>query len=80
MKLKPVMTEKAVMKIETENTLTFFTEPKTTKEEAKKEIESLFEVKVENIRSLVRGSRKHLYVKLNPKNLAIDLATKLGMM
>lgn len=80
MNLKPVATEKAVMKIESENVLTFMTELKTTKPEIKKEIEELFKIKVEKISTQRRNNRKIAYVKLNKKFLAIDVATKLGMM
>ncbi len=80
MSLIPLSTEKAVMKIETENVLTFKVEINKTKPEIKKEIEELFNVKVERIRIKVIGNKKYAYIKLNPENLAIDIATKLGMM
>jgi len=78
--MKPITTEKAVMKIEAENLLTFKVDKKKTKIELKKEIEEMFEVKVKSIRTLIRGNQKYAYVKLNEKFLAIDVATKLGMM
>lgn len=78
--MKPIATEKAVMKIETENILTFEIEKDLTKAEIKKEIEDLFKVKVERIRTLIKGNKKYAYVKLNKDNPAIDLATKLGLM
>ena len=77
--LKPVTTEKAVMLIESQNILTFQTGKNATKEEIKKEIEDLFEVKIEKVRTLIRENKKHAYVKLNKKNPAIDIATKLGL-
>jgi ribosomal protein L23 len=80
MNLKPIVTEKAIMKVETENILTFFVEQKTTKQEIKKEVEDLFKVKVEKIRTNIRNNKKIAYVKLNKKYLAIDVATKLGLM
>ncbi|HPD81720.1 MAG TPA: 50S ribosomal protein L23 [Candidatus Pacearchaeota archaeon] len=80
MNLKPIATEKAVMKIESENVLTFMTELKTTKSEIKKEIEELFKVKIEKVSTQRRNNKKIAYVKLNKKFLAIDVATKLGMM
>tara|TARA_Y100000310_G_C20655042_1_gene801549 strand:+ start:345 stop:587 length:243 start_codon:yes stop_codon:yes gene_type:complete len=79
MHLKPITTEKAVMLIESQNVLTFQTEKNATKEEIKKEIEDLFEVKIDKIRTLIRKNKKHAYVKLNKKNPAIDVATKLGL-
>ncbi|MFW6283565.1 MAG: 50S ribosomal protein L23 [Minisyncoccales bacterium] len=78
--MKPIATEKAVMKIETENVMTFLVEEIKTKEDIKKEIEELFNVKIDKIRTQVRDNKKIAYVKLNKKNPAIDLATKLGMM
>ena len=80
MNLKPITTEKAVMLIELQNTLTFQTEMKNRKDEIKKEIEEIFEVKIEKIRTLTRNNKKYVYVRLNKKNPAIDIATKLGMM
>ena len=43
MNLKPIVTEKAVMMIELQNTLTFETEKKNNKTEIKDEIENLFQ-------------------------------------
>lgn len=80
MNLKPIVTEKAVMMIEAENVLTFTADRRSTKEQIRREIEELFKVKVSKIRTLNKGNRKYAYVKLNKKNLAIDLATKLGLM
>jgi ribosomal protein L23 len=80
MNLKPVATEKAIMKVELENILTFLVDQKNTKQEIKKEIEDLFKVKVEKVRTQIRNNKKTAYVKLNKKDLAIDLATKLGLM
>jgi large subunit ribosomal protein L23 len=77
--LKPITTEKAVMLVESQNVLTFQTEKTAAKEDIKKEVEDLFEVKVERVRTLIRGNKKHAYVKLNKKNPAIDVATKLGL-
>lgn len=80
MKLQPIATEKAIMKVESENVLTFLTDEKSTKIEIKKEIEDLFNVKVDKIRTNSQNNKKIAYVKLNKKYLAIDLATKLGLM
>ena len=79
MRLKPITTEKAVIIIEKENTLTFETEKENPRDEIKKEIENLFDVKVENIRTLVRANKKRVYAKLKKEFPAIDVATKLGL-
>ena len=77
--LRPVSTEKAVMMIEKDNLLIFSTEMKETKETIKKEIESLFDIKVDDIRTLSKKNKKYAYVKLNKKYPAIDVASKLGV-
>ena len=77
--LKPITSEKAVKMIEIENTLLFETERRYRKTEIKAEIEKMFSVKVEKIRTHINGNKKYSYVRLNKKNPAIDIATKLGM-
>jgi len=78
--MKPVVTEKAVMMIESQNVLTFETSKDETKGEIKKEIEELFDVKIEKIRTNIRLNKKYAYVKLKKEFPAIDLAMKLGLM
>jgi len=78
--LKPVVTEKAVMMIESQNILTFQTGKETGKHEIKKEIEDLFKVKIEKVRTLIRGNKKYVYARLKPQFAALDVATKLGIM
>jgi len=80
MNLRPIVTEKAIMMIEAKNVLTFETIKERTKDEIKKEIEEMFDVKVDAVRTLIRDNKKCAYVKLNEKFPAIDLATKLGLM
>lgn len=80
MLLKPVTSEKAVKLIDTENTLLFEVERNHDKNEIRKEVESLFSVKVIKIRTLMHKNKKYAYIKLNKQNPAIDVATKLGMM
>ncbi len=80
MKLKPIVTEKVVMMIESKNTLGFQTEKENSKENIKKEIENLFGVKIEKVRTLIHENKKHIYVKLKKEFPAIDIATKLGVM
>lgn len=77
---KPIATEKAVRMIERENVLTLEFDRERDKEDIKKEIEGTFNIKVEKIQTLIRGNKKICYIKLNKKNPAIDIATKLGIM
>ncbi len=77
--MKPLITEKAIMLIETQNILTFEVGRDMSKPNIKKEIEDLFEVKVSKIRVLNKGNKKNVYVKLKKEFPAIDVATKLGL-
>ncbi len=79
MNLKPVTTEKAVKLLDGENTLVFKTGLKTGRDQIKREIEKLFNVKVHTVRTLIRNNIKTAYVKLDKKNPAVDVAAKLGM-
>lgn len=77
--LKPVTSEKAVKMLDLDNMLLFEVERKTKKPEIKKEVEEIFKVKVDKIRTHMKHNKKFAYVKLNKSNLAVDVATKLGM-
>ena len=77
--LRPLMTEKSVMMIESQNVLTFKAEKKADKTTVREEVEALFGVKVEKVRVLIRGNQKYFHVKLKKEFPAIDVATKLGM-
>jgi large subunit ribosomal protein L23 len=79
MTYKPLVTEKAVMAIETQNTLTFLTEKEKIKTEIKGEIEILFKVKVDSVKTHIMGNKKYVRVKLKKEFPAIDVATKLGL-
>ena len=78
--MKPIVTEKAVMMIEAQNTLTFETSKIKTKDEIKKEFEEVFNAKVQKIRTLIKENKKYAYIKLKKEFPAIDIATKLGLM
>jgi large subunit ribosomal protein L23 len=80
MNLKPIATEKAVMMIEAGNILTFQINKNFRKDEIKKEIEEMFSVKIEKVRSLIKGNKKYVYIKLKKEFPAIDIATKIGIM
>jgi ribosomal protein L23 len=79
MTIKPVTTEKAVRLIELNNTLLFEVDRRDSKKDIKKQIEEGFKVKIDSINTLIHLNKKIAYVKLNKKNPAIDVATKLGM-
>ncbi|VVC02991.1 50S ribosomal protein L23 [Candidatus Bilamarchaeum dharawalense] len=78
--LAPVKTEKAIGKIEYENTLTFVVAIGATKDAIKNEVEKLFAVKVASVRTFITpGGKKQAFVRLAKGFKADDLATKLKM-
>jgi len=78
--IKPLMTEKAVRMIETENKIVFIVVRKATKEEIKKEFESAFESKIKSINVQIRKNQKIAFIKLKEENAALNISTKLGVM
>lgn len=72
--------EKIVRQIEAENSLVFVVDRAINKMEIKAEVEKLFNVKVEKVRTHTQNNKKIAYVKLKSEFLAADLATKLGIM
>ena len=77
--MKPIVTEKAVMLIETKNILVFELDKRMSKTEIKKQFEEMFEVKVDKVNTLVKKNKKYAYIKLKQDYPAIDVATKLGL-
>ncbi|MGQ4914610.1 MAG: 50S ribosomal protein L23 [Candidatus Asgardarchaeia archaeon] len=80
--IKPVTTEATFNLIEDdhENKLVFIVNRKANKHQIKWAIETLYNVKVVKVNTLItpRGEKK-AFIKLAPKYKAIDLATKLGL-
>jgi len=77
---KAIATEKVVRMIEAENLLCFEVDRQFRKADIKKEVEELFDVKVEGIRTHTKRNKKIAYVKLKPEFQAVDVATKLGLL
>jgi len=77
--LKPIITEKAVMLIEKENTITFEVERTKSKTDIKQDVEKMFNVKIEKIRTMIKVGNKYAQIKLKKEFPAMDLATKLGV-
>jgi ribosomal protein uL23 len=77
----PLSTEKSIRLMESENKLVFVVDEKADKQEIKSEIEKMFNVKVEQVRTFNDSKgRKKAYVKFASDTPAIDLATKLGLL
>ena len=78
--LKPLMTEKAVRMMEMENKITFIVTRNSSKDEIKKEFESLFGAKIDSINTHINKNRKVAFIKMKEANAAANVATKLGLM
>lgn len=77
--IKAVSTEKAIRLIETENTITFNVDRRMDKPKLKSELEEIFKIKIEKIRThIIRGGKIAL-VRLKKESSAPELATKLGL-
>jgi ribosomal protein uL23 len=79
--LYPLVTEKAVNMIDSENKITFIVNKNTNKKKVKEIIERVYNVKVDKI-NMVRDmkGRKKAIVKLKKEFKANDLATKLKIL
>jgi large subunit ribosomal protein L23 len=75
-----ISTEKEIRLMEAENKLVFAVSKKAKKADIKNAIESLFNVKVIKVNTLLKGGDKRAYVRLAKESPAIDIATQLGMM
>jgi len=77
----PLLTEKSIGMIESQNTLTFITRVKSDKKQIRWAIETALEVKVKKIRTLIDSKgRKKAFVKLTKDFKASDIATRFGML
>jgi len=79
--LYPVMTEVSSRILEAENKLVFAVSLKASREDIKKAVEELYEVKVEKVTVAVTSKgMKKAFVKLHPEYKAVDVAIKLGIL
>jgi len=77
---KPLITEKTFDLIEKENKLVFIVNKRANKNQIKRAIEKLHNVKVIKVNTLItsRGEKK-AFVKLHPEYSAQDIAIDLGI-
>ncbi|MFH1240509.1 MAG: 50S ribosomal protein L23 [Candidatus Diapherotrites archaeon] len=77
----PLISEKAVGMIETQNKLTFVIEKGFTKSEVKRAVEQMYNVKVDRVQVVndMKG-RKKAIVRINKQYRADEIATKLGIL
>ena len=76
----PLVSEKAVGAIESQNKISFIVNKKASKTDVKNAVEQLYSVKVESVKTMndMQG-RKKAIVRLDKKFKAQELATKLGV-
>jgi len=77
--LRPYVTEKTFDLIEKQNKLCFLVDPKASKPKIKAAIETLYQVKVQDVNTAITIIGKKAFVKLAPESSASDLASKLGL-
>jgi large subunit ribosomal protein L23 len=76
----PLITEKNVTMMESENKLAFIVRRNAKKIEIKKSVEELYEVEVAEVNTMILpDGRKKAYVKLKEEYLADEVATKIGV-
>lgn len=79
--LHPVMTEVASRILESENKLVFVVNLKASRNDVKRAVEELYEVRVEKVTTNITAKgQKKAYVKLHPDFKAADVAIKLGIL
>jgi large subunit ribosomal protein L23 len=77
----PMMTERSVNMIETENKLTFIVDLKATKEDVKAAVQELYEVEASQVNTLITNEgEKKAFVKLKDEYDASDVAIRLGIL
>jgi large subunit ribosomal protein L23 len=76
----PFITEKATLSMEKNNTLQFVVERNARKEQIKKAVEEMYNVKVTKVATHLtsRGDKKAI-VTLSPENSAEEIASRMGV-
>ncbi len=79
--IHPLITEKSINLIESENKLVFVVNKKANKVQVKKAVEDLYGVKVDKVNIVIDSkSRKKAFVKISKEFKAGEIATKLGVL
>jgi ribosomal protein uL23 len=79
--LYPLLTEKSIGRIESENKLVFIVKRKSNKKQIRWATEKAFNVKVTDVKTLIdRKGRKKAWIQLAKEYPAAEIATRLGML
>ena len=77
----PLTSDKAMKKIEDNNTLTFVVDSHANKTEIKKAIRHLYQVKAVKVNTLIRpDGLKKAYIRLSAAHDALETANKIGLL
>jgi len=77
--LYPFVTEKTMSHLETQNKLEFVVKRSATKLDIKEAVESLFDVKVDKVNTMILKDGKHAVVKLTKDFSAEDVGMRIGI-
>ena len=78
--IQPVVTEASLEAVDKENKLIFYVARKANKNTIRWAVESLYDVVVENVNTLIMpNGKKKAFVKLAPEYSAAEVATNLGI-
>jgi len=75
----PYVTEKTMNLMEDNNALEFIVRRTATKKTIKNAVETLFDVKVENVNTKISKNGKHALVKFTPDYDAEDIGMRIGV-
>ena len=77
----PYIKEKVTGMIDSNNTLEFLVNMRSTKPEIKKALEELYDIEVQSVRTMITSQgEKKAVVKLAKEGSANELATRLGLL
>ena len=75
----PYVTEKTMNQMERNNALEFIVKRKANKEQIKKSVEKMFDVKVKSVNTRVTKDGKHAIVVFMPEFKAEDIGMRIGV-
>ncbi|MHA2300270.1 MAG: 50S ribosomal protein L23 [Candidatus Thorarchaeota archaeon] len=78
--IRPVVTEASLESVDSHNKLTFFVDRRANKNTIRWAVESLYEVVVDTVNTLILpDGKKKAFVRLAPDYSAAEVATNLGI-
>ncbi|MHA2042147.1 MAG: 50S ribosomal protein L23 [Candidatus Thorarchaeota archaeon] len=78
--IRPVVTEASLESVDSHNKLTFFVDRRANKNTIRWAVESLYEVVVDSVNTLILpDGKKKAFVRLAPEYSAAEVATNLGI-